>query len=451
MLRRYRIKKREYEEVLKWVEKQKHDEQEDEKSAEPLAQVGFSMPVDWLPKITWAHKTKLRLQVQAHGKHGIEVKDGETWKRLVHEHSIDGYLREQLLSASSDVPLSRDAGYHIVQQRTIGISRRAFAKFIAKQAVLQITRDRTAKQERKGGPVQKRGYLEMDLVEAKGSDIGKHVHHPVSNFYWITMIDRLTGWLEVMRSPNKAVKTIAPKIEKMLKRMAKALKTPVKMVRSDRGSEFKSETQDVMKALEVKHSFVSSGNRVEQANKTWQKTWYRLMRLGRGDLKELDGQAQAIFNNTISGITGKTPLEALETNDKVLTEKYGEYHKRKRIAKYKAVKISVGDRVRYILKVVTGKHGKALAYKSYRGKHWSMKAYPVIKMVDNVHQGEKYYVNGNYRFRDQLLKVPGVDLLTRAKVVAKHRQHKQNYIDEIVAEGYAADLALGEPEEDQPS
>ena len=451
MLRRYRIKKNEYEQVLKWVQKQKHDEQEDEKSPEPLAMVGHTMPADWLPKITWAHKTKLRVQVLAHGKHGLEVQDGTTWKRLLHEHNIDAYLREQLLSAAADVPLSRDAGYHIVQQRTIGISRRKFAKFIAKQAVLQITRDRTAKQEKRGRVLQKRGLVELDLVEAKGTDIGIHVHHPVSNFYWITMIDRLTGWLEVKRSNNKKVKTIAPKIQKMLKNMAKALQTPVVHVRSDRGSEFKAETQDVFKVLNVKHSFVSSGNRIEQANKTWQKTWYRLMRLGRGDLTELDVQAQAIFNNTVSGITGKTPLEALETNDKVLTEKYGEYHKRKHLAKYKAVNIDVGDRVRYILKTVTGKHGKALAYKSYRGKHWSMTTYVVVKKTDNVHQGLKFYVNGKYRFRDELLKVPGVDLLTRARVVEKHRRHKKDYVDEIVAAGHGADLALGDPEEDQPS
>jgi hypothetical protein len=222
------------------------------------------------------------------------------------------------------VPLSRDAGYHIVQQRTIGISRRGFGKFIAKQAVLQITKDRPAEQARRGKPKQKRGYLEMDLVEAKGRDIGKHVHHMVSNFYWITIIDRLTGWLEVKRSPNKAVATIAPKIKSMLKKFARVLKTPVKHIRSDKGSEFKADTQAVLEQLQIKHAFVSSGNRVEQANKTWQKTWYRLMRLGRGDLAELDTQAQAIFNNTISSITGKTPLEAVGADDKVLTAAYTE-------------------------------------------------------------------------------------------------------------------------------
>ena len=442
MLRRYRIKANEYEQVLKWVRKEA--EENDEKSAEAVKVL--TMPADWLPKCTWAHKTKLRLKKVAHGKQVLEVQDGEVWKRLVHEDEVDQFLRDELLRNGSDVPLSRDAGYHIIQKRTIGISRRRFGKFIAKQAVLQITRDRPAEKKRVGKPADKRGYLEMDLVEAKGRDIGKYVHHPVSNFYWITIVDRLTGWLEVKRANNKKVSTIAPKIESMLRKMSKVLRTEIKYIRSDKGSEFKAETQDVMQKLGIKHQFVKQGNRIEQANKTWQKIWYRLMRLGRGDLAELDTQAQAIFNNTISSVTGKTPLEAVGENDKVLTEAYQKYQKKKRKAAYKAEKIEVGDLCRYVITAEVGKSGKALKYKSYRGKHWSMRAYPVVKIVDNVHV-EKYFVGGAYRQRDQLLKVPGVDQLSRAKVVEKHRTRKANYVDELAQGGYGADLALGDPED----
>ena len=53
---------------------------------------------------------------------------------------------------------------------------------------------------------------------------------------------------------------------------------------SDRGSEFKAETQEVFKEMNLKHKFVSSGNRIEKVNCDFQRTWYRLMRLGRGDL-----------------------------------------------------------------------------------------------------------------------------------------------------------------------
>ena len=125
-----------------------------------------------------------------------------------------------------------------------------------------------------------------------------------------------------------------------------------------------------------------------------------------------------------------------------------EIQKRKRVARYKAEKIEEGDLCRYVLESETGKHGKALKYKSYRGKHWSMKAYPVVHAVDNVHQ-EKYYVNGEWRMRDKLLKVPGVDRTTRAEVVKKHRKRKKDYVDELAQEGFGADLALGDPE-DQP-
>ena len=430
-LRRFRIKSGEYEKAHAWVHKQKVDPKDDEKSPEPLAELGFRMPADYLPKIVWAHKGPLKLKKVAHGKDVIMVKEHETWKRLINEREIDGYLRESLLSSQADVPMSRDAGYHIVQKRTVGISRRAFAKFISKQAVLQITRDKLPEKKQPGRPLQGRGYLEIDLIEAKGRDIGRFVHHPVKDFYWITMIDRLTGWLEVQRTVHKDVKSVAPKMRNMLRKMSVTLKTDVKYIRSDAGSEFKADTAAVFKKLGIRHKFVKSGNRIEAANKTYQKIWYRLMRLGRGDVNELDVQAVAIFNNTLSSINGKTPLEALDTPDKTLSTAFNA--SRKRVAKYRAVLIKKGDRCRYLLQSVVGKHGKALAYKSYRGKHWSPEVHTVVKY--NEHE-DKYYVGGKWRGRDKLLKVPGVDALTHDAVTRKHRLKKKGFEDLI------GDLAL---------
>ena len=139
-LRRFRIKASEYPKVLKWVRDQKVDEAEEEKSPEPLA-LGFRMPVDYLPRVPWAHRAPMRIMKLAHGKDAIEVLEGETWKEVVHEGNLDDYLRNVLLSKASDVPMSRDAGYHIVQKRVVGISHRAFAKFLGKVAVIQITKD----------------------------------------------------------------------------------------------------------------------------------------------------------------------------------------------------------------------------------------------------------------------------------------------------------------------
>ena len=127
-LRRFRIKAADHDKVHAWLKKQKVDPLEDEKSPEPLAEMGFRMPADYLPKVGWAHIVPLKLEKAAHGKEVMMGQEAGVWKRLVHEQQIDGYLREALLSSSADVPLSRDAGHHIVQKRTLGISRRAFAK-----------------------------------------------------------------------------------------------------------------------------------------------------------------------------------------------------------------------------------------------------------------------------------------------------------------------------------
>ena len=104
MFRRYRIKRNDYEQVLKWARAQKPDEAEDEKSAEPL---GLSMPAQYLPKITWAHKAELQVRNVAHGKHALFVKDGATWKQLVHDDAVDEYLRDAMLKDGADAPMRR--------------------------------------------------------------------------------------------------------------------------------------------------------------------------------------------------------------------------------------------------------------------------------------------------------------------------------------------------------
>lgn len=434
-LRRYRIKQDEYAKVLDWLRRRGKEAKatdEDEKSAQPLEEAGFRMPADWLPKITWAHKVNMRIKKGAHGKDQVQVLEKEVWKTLVHEMQIDAYLRDKLLSTSADVPMSRDAGYHITQKRTVGISRRAFMKFLRKQEVLQLTRDALPEKKGVGRPPEARGNLEIDLVEAKGKDIQKYVGHPVKNFYWITLIDRLTGWLEVKQILQKDFKTVVPAIRKMIPKMEKALRTKIKYIRSDSGSEFKSETKLMLEELKIKHRFVKSGNRLEQANKTFQKIWYRLMRLGRGDLKELDAQAQAIFNNTLSKVNGSTPLEAIEKADAELLERVREFKKKQKGARYKgAGPLQKGDKVRILLDSVRGKHGAELGYKSYRGKHWSEQVYTVVNF--NKHR-DAYYVASKYRSRDKLLHVPGVDALTNAAVSKRRARYRTG----SVAQGAAA-------------
>ena len=405
IIRRFPISESSYDKVLKFIKLRGTIKKEDL----PGKQFG------------WAHAAPLKLGKGKSGKIVVLAQEKGRWKVVVPKEQVEKFCREAILNPTSKVPLTRDAGYHILQKDSIGISRRSFYAFLAKQEPLQLTRNRNSTMVKPGRPLEKRGSLELDLVEAKGKDIGKFLHHPVKDFYFVTLIDRLTGWFEVGRALHKDALTISKKLKVMLKRMGRALRVePDKFyIRSDSGSEFKAETQLVFKALKIRHKFVKSGNRIEKVNQDFQRTWYRLMRLGRGDLEELDQQAAAITNNLLSKVTGKTPLEALDVEDAVLSKKFNDH--RTEMVEYKAPALNKGDKVRHSVPKETGKYGKALAYKSYRGKHWS----PAVYIVVDINTGgtgtvlTRYYVAGKWRFRDELLLVPGVDEATKAEVALR--------------------------------
>ena len=65
----------------------------------------------------------------------LEAREHDVFKRVVPVEERNDFLRDLVLKEDSDVPLARDSGYHILQQRTMGISRRAWAAFLGKQSV----------------------------------------------------------------------------------------------------------------------------------------------------------------------------------------------------------------------------------------------------------------------------------------------------------------------------
>ena len=400
-MRRNKFQPKEYERVLKYLK--------------GLGAGKHKVGADVLPGIKWLRYGPYEVRRLAHGRDAIFVKRNETWKEIVPENRVDEYLRNAMLAPGSDVPLARDSGYHVVQQRTVGISRRMVQRFVNKQEVAQLPRQQQPRIKQPGKPVEGKGYLELDLVEAKGKDIQQWVHVVVKNFYFITIIDRLTGWLEVEKTQRKDVKSVAPKIRSMLLKMQKVLKTKIRYIRSDAGSEFKSDTQEVFKELKIRSKFVSSGNRIENANRNFQRIFYQLLRMGRGSVIEVMHQAQGVFNNTKSRIIEMTPLEALQADEDVLRRRFKE--SRKKVAAYKAVPLSVGDKVRHLVTDVVGKHSKALGYKSYRGKHWSPSVFTVTDY--NATTG-KYYAGGYWRTRDKYLKVPGVDAESKKVAADRH-------------------------------
>ena len=365
----------------------------------------------------WALRLKdPEIRKLAHGKHGLFEGD----KQIVPVQRIDEVLRDLMLSAESDVPLSRDSGYYVLQKRYLGISRRALMSFLAKQTDLQLTQSRIAETSRKGREVHHKGIVEADLVEGKKKDVrglGK-----AYDWYWLTVIDRLTGYLDVeylLRKTAKGANAQVPRaMERILDRMEAALGTPIRAMYTDAGSEFKARTQTLLDDRDIKHIVVARGHKVEKANATFQRIFYRLYRLKRGTFGQLTQQALAMFNNTRT-LHGRTPTEALAVDDRTLATPYNARRQKPATARGPSTrKLSVGDPVRYLLKP---RH-KVTFYKSYRGQHYSLETVPVAALSKDL--PTRYHLGGiGWKHRDEVLFAPS-DPITEALLRNKrHAQH----------------------------
>ena len=113
-----------------------------------------------LPNILWAHGSVLKTNTQLRRKPGPQgrkllyaVKDGQTLL-VVPKERQEKYLRDQMLSPESTMPMTRDSGYHWLKKNTANISRRAFWSFLEKQAILQRTRNLLESGKRRGSRAQ---------------------------------------------------------------------------------------------------------------------------------------------------------------------------------------------------------------------------------------------------------------------------------------------------------
>ena len=364
-----------------------------------------------LPK--WAHRLKNpTVRKVAHGR--LALFEGDL--QIVPVERVDEVLRELMLNSESDVPLSRDSGYYVLQKRYMGISRRALMSFLGKQTDLQLTQSRLAETVKKGVEDHHKGNLEADLIEGKKKDVrglGKGY-----DWYWLTVIDRLTGFLDRRKTAKLAGAMVPPAMERILNRMEAALGTPIKQLYTDDGSEFKARTKTLLNDRGIKHIIVPRGNRVEKANSTFQRIFYRLYRLKRGTFGQLTQQALAIFNNTRT-IHGRTPTEALGVDDRTLATPYNQRRQKPAIAKGPGTrKLRVGDPVRYLLKP---RH-KVMFYKTYRGQHYSLETVNVSALSKEV--PARYHLGAiGWKHRDELLYAPS-DPVTEG--LLRNKQHAQH-------------------------
>ena len=112
-----------------------------------------------LEKIPWANigltlklHTQLDLPPGPRNRTRLLTKETTTgpWLELVALELMEEWMRNEMLKPASTMPLSRDAGYHWIKGKTLGISRRALWSFLEKQEHLQMTRN-IPNERKKGG------------------------------------------------------------------------------------------------------------------------------------------------------------------------------------------------------------------------------------------------------------------------------------------------------------
>ena len=227
-----------------------------------------------LPKVPWAQKRTFRTSRGPKNRLLLEVSEGGEFKRIVPVEEHDAYLRDLIVRPDSDMPLARESGFHILKQRTVGVSRRDWAKFISKQTVLQRTQNIPVERRKGGVKIPSRGYLEMDLIEGKRSDI--YVRFMRDDWYWLAVIDVLTGWFAVRYMRTKTAKSTARELSTILDEFVAKLGKPIQSISSDLGGEFKGDTIKLLKRRNIKQKFVDRANRIEHANQIFQRNFYRL-------------------------------------------------------------------------------------------------------------------------------------------------------------------------------
>ena len=391
-------------------------------------------------EIPWAHAElagSWQRQDLKPGKNNAAVlytKENGTWKLVVPEAGIEAWCRNAMLDPKSKMPLGRDSAYHHVQKLTVGISRRALYKFLEKQGVLQITKNIPNEQPKGGIVLQKRGYCEMDLIEGKGRDLYKYFG-PRGDWYWLALVDVLTGYGLVATIRSKTAKVVAPKLREMLDVLEYKLKAKVTQISADHGREFYADVRKMLKKRGIKQKEVPRGSRVEKFNQDFQRNFYRLLRMRRGNFSSLEDQALELTNNTKNKWTKKTPEECLGTPDSELAPLFNNPAKGGKKGKaHKGRQPEVGDKARHLVKLRKNIHpiltikGQARVYKSYHGRHFSKQVYtirdirnkpPAVGPEVRNPKPTMYLVHGRWFHRDELLVVSGTDDKTEREIAAR--------------------------------
>ena len=404
-------------------------------------QVLHDEPIPWVqPKALMGSWQQKDLANGPAGKLLLYGREDDVWKRIVPVEDVDAYMRHEFLSPDSRMPLSRDSAHHYLLKRTIGISRRHAYSFLEKQDVIQKTRNIPNERQKGGRKLDARGYCEMDLIMGQGRDVNNHLPSLHDDWNWLSLIDNLTGYGVVglvtdnrgraSKKPKFVARVLAALLDRLNAKLRLGSKhAKVHTLAADHGREFYTDVRKLARDRGIELKQVPRGSRVEKFNQDFQRSFYRLVRLGRGSFSSCQQQAEEITNNLKNKYTKLSPAEAVERRDEEFAERYNSGRETQKA--YKGTVPKQGDKCRVLLKMrknirPTLKIGsQSRGYKAYHARHFAKGLHKITKILKRDDKDPpalwRYFVNGSWRDRDQILVVSGTDAETD-RIVAERKK-----------------------------
>ena len=390
--------------------------------------------VDTFPPQSLKTNTQLKLKPGPHNRTRLMARETPNgpWLEIVPRELSDQWLRAQMLTQNSKMPLSRDAGYHWLKGKTLGISRRALWTFLEKQEHLQLSRN-IPNERKKGGPTRGNiGHVEIDIVHIVKTRLSEREYGQLVELfdekkddfgardgYIMTVINQITryGYGKFQRKKN-APET-AKSIRFLFPLMEKRHKAPITHCYSDQGKEFLGQVKEYFQSRNIKHKLVARGAHIEHYNQVLQRSFYRCLDMKRGSVKSCLYQAVDIVNNTFNRRLGMTPQEAIEDIDRA-KKRFNQTRDEGDMEYMKTRKPKLGDKCRVLtnLRKLLRAPKKGGVYKPTRQEHLSRQVYR-IKHVDE--KNLRYYAGGKWRDRDQIMLISGIDPVTKHLLAERHK------------------------------
>ncbi len=368
-----------------------------------------------------------------------ETKNGP-WLETVPLELMDEWLRNEMLKPASTMPLSRDAGYHWIKSKTLGISRRALWSFLEKQEHLQMTRNIPNERKKGGAERSAVGHVEIDLVhllkdEFYEDELGELADSlpdeiGAKDGYIFTLVSQVTRYGFARIQLKKTATETAVSLRQVFREFERVHKAPIVKIYSDQGKEFLGDVKAFLESKNVKHKMVARGAHIEHFNQVLQRSFYRCLNMERGSIRACLTQALDIINNSFSRRLGMSPTEAVKLPLKEIQRRYNRTRNEGDLKYMKTKKPKVGDKCRVLVnlrKLIRNAKtsDKGGMYKAAKGAHFSRQVHR-IKVCD--HAKLRYYAGGQWRDRDEIMLISGVDDKTQEKL--RHRRFIKGHLGE---------------------